>query len=137
MCIRDRLANYDDARETAEQFGYPVMLKASAGGGGKGMRHVGSLAELQSGFESAQSEAASAFGDSAVYLEKVIARPRHIEMQVFADSHGNVVHLGERECSIQRRHQKVIEECPSPINDPDVRTRMGQAAVLIAKAVNY
>ncbi len=126
-----------EAKTFAEQFGYPVMLKASAGGGGKGMRHVGSLAELQSGFESAQSEAASAFGDSAVYLEKVIARPRHIEIQVFADSQGNVVHLGERECSIQRRHQKVIEECPSPINDERLRESMGAAAVKLARAVNY
>jgi acetyl-CoA carboxylase, biotin carboxylase subunit len=126
-----------EAKTFAEQFGYPVMLKASAGGGGKGMRQVGSLAELQSGFESAQSEAASAFGDSAVYLEKVIARPRHIEIQVFADSQGNVVHLGERECSIQRRHQKVIEECPSPINDERLRETMGAAAVKLARTVNY
>ena len=126
-----------EAKTLAEEFGYPVMLKASAGGGGKGMRHVGSLAELQSGFDSAQSEAASAFGDSAVYLEKVIARPRHIEIQVFADSQGNVVHLGERECSIQRRHQKVIEECPSPINDERLRQTMGAAAVKLARAVNY
>ena len=98
---------------------------------------VASSAELQSGFESARSEAASAFGDSSVYLEKAIARPRHIEIQVFADSQGNVVHLGERECSIQRRHQKVIEECPSPINDSRLRETMGAAAVKLARAVNY
>jgi acetyl-CoA carboxylase biotin carboxylase subunit len=121
----------------AEQFGYPVMLKAAAGGGGKGMRLVTSFAELRSGFDNAKSEAAAAFGDSAIYLEKAIARPRHIEIQIFADTHGNVVHLGERECSIQRRHQKVIEECPSPINDPALREAMGAAAVKLARAVNY
>src|SRR5204862_8072656 len=107
------------------------------GGGGKGMRLVASFAELRSAFESAKSEAASAFGDSSVYLEKAIARPRHIEIQIFADKHGNVVHLGERECSIQRRHQKVIEECPSPINDADLRQRMGEAAIRIAQSVAY
>jgi len=133
----EALTSFDEARNTAEQFGYPVMLKASAGGGGKGMRLVASFDELRSAFDSAKSEAASAFGDSAVYLEKAIERPRHIEIQVFADGHGNVVHLGERECSIQRRHQKVIEECPSPINDPVLRERMGAAAVKLARAVNY
>jgi acetyl-CoA carboxylase, biotin carboxylase subunit len=131
------LNSFDEARATAEEFGYPVMLKASAGGGGKGMRLVASFAELRSAFDSAKSEAGSAFGDSAIYLEKAIARPRHIEIQVFADSHGNVVHLGERECSIQRRHQKVIEECPSPINDSELREAMGAAAVKLAAAVNY
>jgi len=113
------------------------MLKAAAGGGGKGMRQVAEESELSSALEAAQSEAASAFGNSDVYLEKVVAKPRHIEIQVFADAHGNCVHLGERECSIQRRHQKVIEECPSPINDPELRQRMGEAAIKIAKAVNY
>ncbi|MFN2455326.1 MAG: acetyl-CoA carboxylase biotin carboxylase subunit [Pyrinomonadaceae bacterium] len=131
------LSSYDEARETADRFGYPVMIKASAGGGGKGMRLVKTEAELQSSFEAAQSEAAAAFGDSAVYLEKAIERPRHIEIQIFADTHGNTLHLGERECSIQRRHQKVIEECPSPINDPDLRAAMGEAAVRIARAANY
>ncbi|MGI9069325.1 MAG: acetyl-CoA carboxylase biotin carboxylase subunit [Pyrinomonadaceae bacterium] len=133
----EQLNSLDEARHIAEQFGYPVMLKASAGGGGKGMRLVASIDELRSAFDSAKSEAASAFGDSSVYLEKAIERPRHIEIQVFADTHGNVVHLGERECSIQRRHQKVIEECPSPINDPGLRDRMGEAAVKLARAVNY
>ncbi|HEY2971278.1 MAG TPA: acetyl-CoA carboxylase biotin carboxylase subunit [Pyrinomonadaceae bacterium] len=133
----DPLKSLAQAEESAEQFGYPVMLKASAGGGGKGMRLVASFAELRSGFDNAKSEAAAAFGDSSVYLEKAIARPRHIEIQVFADSHGNVVHLGERECSIQRRHQKVIEECPSPINDARLREAMGAAAVKLARAVNY
>lgn len=133
----DPLTSLAEAKELAEKFGYPVMLKASAGGGGKGMRQVESFAELRSGFDNAKSEAASAFGDSSVYLEKVVARPRHIEIQVFADGHGNVVHLGERECSIQRRHQKVIEECPSPINDSKLRDAMGAAAVELACAVNY
>ena len=131
------LNSLEEAKERAEQFGYPVMLKASAGGGGKGMRLVASFAELRSAFESAKSEAASAFGDSTIYLEKAVARPRHIEIQVFADSHGNVVHLGERECSIQRRHQKVIEECPSPINDAELREAMGAAAVKLTRAVDY
>ncbi len=131
------LNSLEEAKERAEQFGYPVMLKASAGGGGKGMRLVASFAELRSAFESAKSEAASAFGDSSIYLEKAVARPRHIEIQVFADSHGNVVHLGERECSIQRRHQKVIEECPSPINDAELREAMGAAAVKLTRAVDY
>jgi acetyl-CoA carboxylase biotin carboxylase subunit len=131
------LTSLDEARETAAKFGYPVMLKASAGGGGKGMRLVAIEEELGTAFETAQSEAAAAFGNPEVYLEKAIARPRHIEIQVFADSHGSVVHLGERECSIQRRHQKVIEECPSPINDADLRERMGAAAVSVARAVDY
>jgi acetyl/propionyl-CoA carboxylase alpha subunit len=113
------------------------MLKAAAGGGGKGMRLVADAQELRSAFETAQAEAAAAFGDSSLYLEKAVERPRHIEIQIFADNEGHVVHLGERECSIQRRHQKVIEECPSPINDPDLRRRMGDEAVRIARAVNY
>ena len=131
------LKSLTEANEVAAEFGYPVMLKASAGGGGKGMRLVASGKELQSAFDNAASEAAAAFGDPALYLEKAVERPRHIEIQVFADNHGNVVHLGERECSIQRRHQKVIEECPSPIDDPEMRERMGQAAIKIARAVNY
>jgi acetyl-CoA carboxylase biotin carboxylase subunit len=126
-----------EAERLAEQFGYPVMLKASAGGGGKGMRQVTTTKELRSAFDNAKSEAAGAFGDDSLYLEKVVERPRHIEIQVFADTHGNVVHLGERECSIQRRHQKVIEECPSPINDASLREKMGEAAVKLARAVNY
>jgi acetyl-CoA carboxylase biotin carboxylase subunit len=131
------LNSFDEARLVADEFGYPVMLKASAGGGGKGMRLVASFEELGSAFDSAKSEADSAFGDSSIYLEKAIDKPRHIEIQVFADRHGNVVHLGERECSIQRRHQKVIEECPSPINDSQLREAMGAAAVKLAAAVNY
>jgi acetyl-CoA carboxylase biotin carboxylase subunit len=131
------LQSLTEATATAEKFGYPVMLKAAAGGGGKGMRLVTGSADLRSAFETAQTEAAAAFGDSSLYLEKAIERPRHIEIQIFGDEHGNLVHLGERECSIQRRHQKVIEECPSPINDPELRQRMGEAAVKIGRAVNY
>jgi acetyl-CoA carboxylase biotin carboxylase subunit len=133
----ESLSSYAAARTTAAQFGYPVMLKAAAGGGGKGMRQVAQESELLSAFETAQSEASSAFGNPDIYLEKLVERPRHIETQIFADAHGNCVHLGERECSIQRRHQKVIEECPSPIDDLSLRERMGAAAVRIAKAVNY
>ena len=133
----DPFASFEEARETALKFGYPVMLKASAGGGGKGMRLVTSEDELRNAFTAAQSEAMAAFGNPEVYLEKAIERPRHIEIQVFADTHGSTVHLGERECSIQRRHQKVVEECPSPIDDADLRQRMGEAAVQIARKVNY
>jgi acetyl-CoA carboxylase biotin carboxylase subunit len=133
----DPLTSLDEARQVAARFGYPVMLKASAGGGGKGMRLVRTEEELRSSFETAQSEAAAAFGNPEVYLEKAIERPRHIEIQIFADAHGNFVHLGERECSIQRRHQKVIEECPSPMNDSRLRAAMGAAAVGVARAVNY
>src|SRR5919206_1008356 len=133
----EALTSVEDARETAARIGYPIMLKAAAGGGGKGMRLVAQESELASAFETARGEAASAFGDESVYLEKAVERPRHIEIQVFADAHGNFVHLGERECSIQRRHQKVIEECPSPINDSTLRERMGAAAVQIARAADY
>jgi acetyl-CoA carboxylase biotin carboxylase subunit len=133
----EALQSYEEACDAATKFGYPVMLKAAAGGGGKGMRQVADESELRSSLDSAQSEAASAFGNSDVYLEKVVEKPRHIEIQIFADTQGNYVHLGERECSIQRRHQKVIEECPSPLNDADLRERMGAAAIKIARAVNY
>jgi acetyl-CoA carboxylase, biotin carboxylase subunit len=131
------LNSFAEAQDAAEEFGYPVMLKASAGGGGKGMRLVTVPEDLKSAFDNARSEAAGAFGDASLYLEKVVERPRHIEIQVFADAYGNVVHLGERECSIQRRHQKVVEECPSPINNPNLRQLMGDAAVKLARAVNY
>jgi len=125
------------AMQVAGQIGYPVMLKAAAGGGGKGMRLVNSPEQLKSALESAQSEAQRAFGDGEVYIEKAIINPRHIEMQVLADEHGNTVYLGERECSIQRRHQKVLEEAPSPIVDPEMRRRMGEVAVRVAKAADY
>jgi acetyl-CoA carboxylase biotin carboxylase subunit len=113
------------------------MLKASAGGGGKGMRLVTAETELKSAFEGSQSEALASFGDDAVYIEKAVVRPRHIEIQIFSDTHGNHVHLGERECSIQRRHQKVIEEAPSPINSAELRAEMGACAVKVAAAVDY
>ncbi|HKP71083.1 MAG TPA: acetyl-CoA carboxylase biotin carboxylase subunit [Pyrinomonadaceae bacterium] len=131
------LRSYEEAAEIAESFGYPVMLKASAGGGGKGMRLVSVATELKSALETAQSEARSSFGDDAVYIEKAIVRPRHIEIQVFSDAQGNHVYLGERECSIQRRHQKVIEEAPSPINSTELRQKMGECAVMVARAVDY
>jgi acetyl-CoA carboxylase biotin carboxylase subunit len=131
------LTSAEDALETALKFGFPVMLKASAGGGGKGMRLVENEPDLKNALDAAQSEALASFGDAAVYLEKAIIRPRHIEIQIFSDKHGNFVHLGERECSIQRRHQKVIEECPSPINDAELRRKMGECAILVAKAVDY
>lgn len=131
------LESFEDAAATALDVGYPIMLKASAGGGGKGMRLVADEGELKSAYEAARSEAKASFGDDAVYIEKAIVRPRHIEIQVFSDKHGNHVHLGERECSIQRRHQKVIEECPSPINDATLRSKMGECAVMVARAVNY
>jgi acetyl-CoA carboxylase biotin carboxylase subunit len=113
------------------------MLKAAAGGGGKGMRLVQASTELKSALEGARSEAERSFGDSEIYIEKAIINPRHIEMQVLADEHGNTVYLGERECSLQRRHQKVVEEAPSPIVDPDMRRRMGEVAVRVAQAAGY
>jgi acetyl-CoA carboxylase biotin carboxylase subunit len=118
-------------------MGYPVLLKAVAGGGGKGMRLVHSAAEFDSAFRDASSEAMNAFGDARLYLEKYLERPRHVEVQILADSHGRVVSLGERECSVQRRHQKVIEEAPSPIVTPDLRKKMGDAAVRLARAGGY
>ncbi len=128
---------FEETREMAEKIGYPVMLKAAAGGGGKGMRLVRDPKELKSAFEGARSEAQRSFSDSEVYLEKYIENPRHIEMQVLADEHGNCVYLGERECSVQRRHQKVLEESPSPIVTPEMRRQMGDIAVQAAKACGY
>jgi len=127
----------EQALAAARRVGFPVLLKAASGGGGKGMRLVHSEAELPPALEGARREALAAFGDDAVYLEKAIVRPRHIEIQVFGDRHGNLVHLGERDCSIQRRHQKVIEEAPSPVVSPELRARMGAAAVAAARAVAY
>ena len=121
----------------AEQIGYPVMIKASAGGGGKGMRIAFSKAEVAESFARARSEAKSSFGDDRVFIEKFITDPRHIEIQVLGDKHGNVIYLGERECSIQRRNQKVIEESPSPLLDAATRAKMGEQAVALAKAVGY
>jgi acetyl-CoA carboxylase biotin carboxylase subunit len=124
-------------RYEAGKIGYPLMVKAAAGGGGKGMRVVREPAQLEAALASAHREAEAAFGDGTVYLEKLLAGARHIEFQILADMHGNTIHLGERECSIQRRHQKLFEESPSPFMDEDLRTRMGEAAVRAAKAVHY
>ncbi|MGH9764765.1 MAG: acetyl-CoA carboxylase biotin carboxylase subunit [Blastocatellia bacterium] len=131
------LESFDEARKTAGQIGYPIMLKAASGGGGKGLRLVSSQNELESALSLARSEAESSFKDSSVYVEKYIERPRHIEIQLLGDRYGNLVYLGERECSLQRRHQKVIEECPSPVMDPELRRQMGETAVSIAKAAGY
>ena len=133
------IGNLHDAKKIADRLGYPVLLKASAGGGGKGMRRVDSEADLEAAIRDASSEALRAFRNGEVYLEKLLLEPRHIEIQVLGDRHGHLIHLGERECSIQRRHQKVIEECPSPLMSdyPDLRQRMGEAALRIARAANY
>jgi acetyl-CoA carboxylase, biotin carboxylase subunit len=131
------LESLEKTAEAAAKIGYPVMLKAAAGGGGKGMRMVRTPEELNSAWQAARSEALHAFGSDEVYLERVLINPRHIEMQLLADEHGNVVYLGERECSIQRRHQKVMEEAPSPIVDEEMRRRMGEVAVRVAKASDY
>jgi propionyl-CoA carboxylase alpha subunit len=131
------IADAEEAVQIARKIGYPVMIKASAGGGGKGMRLAANDAETRDGFRSATSEARSSFGDDRVFIEKFIEQPRHIEIQVIGDTHGNVIYLGERECSIQRRHQKVIEEAPSPFLDAKTRAAMGAQAVALAKAVDY
>lgn len=131
------LENATIAQKEAKRIGYPVLLKASAGGGGKGMRLVEKPGNLESAFEACRREAQSAFGDPRVYLEKYLEQPRHVEFQVLADTHGNVFHLYERECSIQRRHQKIIEETPSPILDENMRSRMGEVAVAAARACGY
>jgi acetyl-CoA carboxylase biotin carboxylase subunit len=131
------LESVDDAVAFARKAGYPVILKAAAGGGGRGMRVARDERELSNAYETARAEAEKAFANSDVYLEKYLEAPRHIEFQIFGDAQGNVQHLGERECSIQRRHQKLIEEAPSSVLTPDLRRRMGSAAVAAAKAVNY
>jgi acetyl-CoA carboxylase biotin carboxylase subunit len=131
------LASVEEALEVAGQIGYPVMLKAAAGGGGKGMRAIAKPEELRPAFEAARSEAERAFGSGEVYLEKLIEQPRHVEIQVLGDEHGNCLYLGERECSVQRRHQKVIEEAPSAVVGPELRKRMGEAAVRLAKTAGY
>src|SRR5690606_34466091 len=131
------ITDTDSAITISNQIGYPVMLKASAGGGGKGMRLAYSGADVREGFEATRREAAASFGDDRLLIEKFIESPRHIEIQVLGDKHGNLVHLGERECSIQRRHQKVVEEAPSPFVTPEMRARMGEQAVALARAVGY
>jgi len=127
----------DEAREIAAEIGFPIMIKASAGGGGKGMRVARDAEGFPKLFSSAQAEAKAAFGDASVYLERCILKPRHVEFQVFGDRHGRVVHLGERDCSIQRRHQKLVEEAPSPALTPELRAEMGSAAVKAAQAIEY
>ncbi len=134
---KEALKDGDEARRVAEEVGYPVLLKAAAGGGGKGMRVVRSADEIERAFVAAGNEARAAFGDDTVYMEKYLEGPRHIEIQLLADSHGNTLHLGERECSIQRRHQKLIEEAPSPVLTPEERDAMGATAVGAARAVGY
>lgn len=131
------LADAKEAAKIAKKFGYPVLLKAAAGGGGKGMRVVSAPQELPNALEAAKREAQSAFGDDAVYLEKFVERPRHVEIQILADSHGTVLSLGERECSVQRRHQKMIEEAPSVAVSPELRKKMGETAVRAARAAGY
>jgi acetyl-CoA carboxylase biotin carboxylase subunit len=131
------ISDLDEGEKVAAKIGFPVMIKASAGGGGKGMRIALDAASFAQMFQAAQSEAEAAFGDPDVYLEKCIVRPKHVEFQVFGDQRGRVVHLGERDCSIQRRHQKLIEEAPSPALTPELRNKMGEAAVLAAKGIEY
>jgi acetyl-CoA carboxylase biotin carboxylase subunit len=131
------LSSLQEALEVAEACGYPVLLKATAGGGGKGMRKVFSAAEMEDAWNSARAEAGAAFGNDGVYLEKFVVEPRHIEIQVMGDQHGNVYHLGERDCTIQRRHQKLVEESPSPVLSDETREKMGEAAIKAAKFIHY
>ena len=131
------LESVDEALAFAEAAGYPVIIKATAGGGGKGMRVARDADELRAGYDTARREAGAAFGNDGVYVERYLVNPRHVEVQVLGDKHGHVIHLGERDCSVQRRHQKLIEEAPSPAVDPDLRRRMGEAAVRLAAAVDY
>jgi acetyl-CoA carboxylase, biotin carboxylase subunit len=131
------LANEEEALELAGKIGYPVMIKATAGGGGRGMRLVREESDLVRLYQAAQGEAEAAFGNGGLYLEKFVERPRHVEIQILADNFGNVVHLGERDCSIQRRHQKLLEEAPSPALNPELRAKMGAAAIAAARSINY
>jgi propionyl-CoA carboxylase alpha chain len=135
--VDEAISDVNEAIKIAEEVGYPILIKASAGGGGKGMRLVERSEDFAEQMRLAQNEARSSFGDDAVFIEKFVTKPRHIEIQVFADSHGNVVYLFERECSIQRRHQKVVEEAPSALLTPELRKEMGEAAVAVCKACNY
>jgi propionyl-CoA carboxylase alpha chain len=133
----EEITDIAEGKSIAEEIGYPILIKASAGGGGKGMRVVENSAEFESQFDRAVSEAISSFGNGAVFIEKFVQQPKHIEIQIIADQHDNVLHLNERECSIQRRHQKVVEEAPSPVVDADLRKKMGAAAINVARSCNY
>ncbi|HSN61318.1 MAG TPA: acetyl-CoA carboxylase biotin carboxylase subunit [Ferruginibacter sp.] len=135
--VEGLLQNVEHAKKSAVEVGYPVILKATAGGGGKGMRVVTQECEMEKAFENAKTEAAASFKNDGIYMEKFVEEPRHIEIQIAGDQYGNVSHLSERDCSIQRRHQKLIEESPSPFMTDDLRTRMGEAAIKAAKAINY
>ncbi|HSP33396.1 MAG TPA: acetyl-CoA carboxylase biotin carboxylase subunit [Thermoanaerobaculia bacterium] len=135
--LTEAVKSVDEIAEFARGAGYPIMIKASAGGGGKGMRFVERESDLRAAFERTTSEAQSFFGDASVYAEKFVPQPRHIEVQILGDQHGNLVYIGERECTLQRRHQKVVEECPSPVVDQPLRQRLGAMAVQAARAVNY
>lgn len=135
--LKEAITDIAAAKKVAEEIGFPVLIKASAGGGGKGMRIVNNTEEFESQMRMAQSEALSSFGDDSVFIEKYVAAPRHIEIQLMADNHGNVCYLFERDCSIQRRHQKLVEEAPSAVLTPELRKQMGEAAVNVAKAANY
>lgn len=135
--IDEAITDIEKAKQAATSIGFPILIKASAGGGGKGMRVVESEADFESQMNRAISEAVAAFGDGSVFIEKYVASPRHIEIQVMADSHGSILYLFERECSIQRRHQKVVEEAPSAVLTPELRKKMGEAAVLVAKSCDY
>ncbi|MBN2427273.1 MAG: acetyl-CoA carboxylase biotin carboxylase subunit [Deltaproteobacteria bacterium] len=134
---KDGISSVEEAQKVAAEIGYPVIIKAAAGGGGRGMKVVHSPPALPNAFAAARSEALAGFGNPEVFIEKFCLRPRHVEVQILADKHGNVIHLGERDCSIQRRHQKLIEESPCPVITPELRQKMGDAAVAAAKAVNY
>ncbi len=134
---REKITDIEEARAEAGRIGYPILLKASAGGGGKGMRKVADESELESSLEAARRESKNAFGDDSIYIEKFIENPKHIEFQIIADNYGNYVHLGERDCSVQRRHQKVIEEAPSSVLDEELRAEMGRVATEAAKACKY
>jgi len=133
----EAINDVEEAKKRAEEVGFPILIKAAAGGGGKGMRIVDDVESFEEQMQLAVSEAQSAFGDGAVFIERYVSSPRHIEIQILGDTHGNIVHLFERECSIQRRHQKVIEEAPSSVLSPEIRTRMGKCAVDVARSVNY
>ena len=135
--VDEAITDIEKAKVVASEIGFPILIKASAGGGGKGMRVVENAGEFESQMNRAISEALNAFGDGSVFIEKYVASPRHIEIQIMADSHGNILYLFERECSIQRRHQKVVEEAPSAVLTPELRKKMGEAAVLVAKSCDY